>query len=122
MRCCATPHCPELVDKGHCVVHARTKDEHRGTAQERGYDSAWNAYSHRFRAAHPLCGERADGSMDRHHSRCVQEGKETPAQCVDHTIPMSQGGSKWDRNNHMSACFACNSWKANTIEKEHANS
>jgi len=90
----------------------------RGTAQERGYDSAWAAYSLRFRAAHPLCGMRADGSMDTAHSRCAQQGRVTPAECVDHTIPLSQGGSLWDKDNHMSACLSCNTWKANTIERE----
>ncbi len=63
-----------------------------------------------------MCGERADGSMDPIHSRCVQRGLTTPAQCVDHTLPMAQGGSKWDEANHMSACLECNTWKASTIE------
>jgi 5-methylcytosine-specific restriction endonuclease McrA len=119
-RPCATPRCPILVSKGHCVQHAKAIDRQRGTAQARGYDSAWATYSQQFRAKHPVCGERADGSMDATNSRCVQRGLTSPAECVDHTIPMAQGGSKWDERNHMSACLNCNSWKANTIEREAA--
>jgi 5-methylcytosine-specific restriction protein A len=117
LRPCAEPRCPVLVVKGRCPTHARTVDVARGTAQERGYDAAWAAYSRRFRKAHPVCGERVDGSLDWDHSRCVQQGLTTPAQCVDHTIPMSAGGDKWNPRNHMSACRDCNSWKANTLEK-----
>lgn len=117
MRYCAQPLCPNRVVNGRCPVHATQKDLTRGTAQQRGYDSAWAAYSKTFRQQHPICGERADGSLDAIHSRCVQQHRTTPAQCVDHTIPMSQGGSKWDSSNHMSACRDCNSWKANTLEK-----
>lgn len=117
MRPCAQPGCPTLVQKGRCAQHERQQDRARGTAQERGYDHAWAEYSKRFRVAHPVCGERADGTLDRVHSRCAQQGLTTAAQCVDHTVPMSQGGSKWDPANHMSACLDCNTWKANTIER-----
>jgi 5-methylcytosine-specific restriction protein A len=116
LRPCAEPRCPILVPKGRCAQHAKAQDRQRGTSFQRGYDAAWARYSRAFREQHPLCGERADGSMDSVHSRCVQQGLTTPAQCVDHTVPMSQGGSKWDQNNHMSACDACNSWKANTLD------
>lgn len=121
LRPCAQAGCPQLVPKGRCQEHARQQDQRRGTAQQRGYDAPWAAYSRRFRAAHPLCGERADGTLDPVHSRCVyrEDGRlysRGVAACVDHTIPMSQGGSKWDENNHMSACLECNTWKANTLE------
>ena len=116
MRYCAHPPCRVLVQSGRCPTHARQRDLERGTAQQRGYDSVWAAYSKQFRKAHPVCGERADGSLDRTHSRCVQRGYTTPAECVDHTVPMAQGGSKWDATNHMSACQDCNKWKANTID------
>ncbi len=106
-----------MVPKGRCFEHTQQQERTRGTAQQRGYDYQWSLYSETFRQAHPLCGERADGSMDRVHSRCVQQGISTAAQCVDHTVPMSQGGSKWDEANHMACCFACNTWKAKTIER-----
>jgi hypothetical protein len=125
MRYCAQPHCTVLVNKGRCPTHAKQVDIARGTAQQRGYDYAWSQYSARFRAEHPVCGERADGSMDPVNSRCVQRGLTTPAECVDHTVPLRSARSpeererlKWDARNHMSACLECNSWKANTLERQ----
>jgi 5-methylcytosine-specific restriction enzyme A len=116
LKYCAHPNCSVLVPKGRCPQHERQQDVSRGTAQERGYTSRWNRFSHQFLRAHPVCGERADGSLDAVHSRCVQRGLTTPAQCVDHVRPKSQGGTD-DESNLMSACFACNTWKANTIER-----
>jgi 5-methylcytosine-specific restriction endonuclease McrA len=55
--------------------------------------------------------------MDTTHSRCAQQGLTTPAQCVDHTIPLTQGGDMWDETNHMASCLACNTWKASTLER-----
>lgn len=121
MQPCLQPGCPNVVKKGRCATHARQADQGtRGTAHQRGYDSPWATYSRTFRAQHPVCGERADGTFDAVHSRCVQEGLSTPAQCVDHTIPLRDGGSKWDPVNHMSACLACNTWKAQTLEAKSA--
>lgn len=117
MRYCAEPHCNVLVHKGRCPIHTKQADKARGTSYQRGYDSAWATYSTQFRQAHPVCGERADGSMDSVHSRCVQQGLTTQSECVDHIIPMSQGGDKWDESNHLALCIPCNSWKANTIER-----
>lgn len=122
MKCCAHPGCPVLVRKGRCTTHSQQQDRARGTAQERGYDSLWANYSRNFRLEHPVCGEKADGSLDAVHSRCVQRGLTTPAECVDHTVPLSHGGSKWNPANHMSACQACNLWKANTLDKERTTS
>jgi 5-methylcytosine-specific restriction protein A len=118
MRYCAQPGCSTLVDKGRCATHARRADQARGTAQQRGYTSRWATYAAAFRQQHPFCGERADGTRDTVHSRCAKDGLDTPAECVDHTIPLRQGGSMWDETNHMSACQACNLWKANTIEQQ----
>jgi 5-methylcytosine-specific restriction endonuclease McrA len=60
---------------------------------------------------------RADGSLDAIHSRCVQHGLTTAAECVDHVIPIRDGGSVYDESNLMSACLACNGWKERTIER-----
>jgi 5-methylcytosine-specific restriction protein A len=117
--CSGSPTCPNF--QGQCATHGTTaqrRDQARGTAQERGYDHAWADYSKRFRAAHPVCGQRADNSLDRVNSRCVQEGRTTPSECVDHNVPMSQGGSKWDEKNHTALCLACNTWKRNTLEQQ----
>lgn len=117
MRYCLHPHCSALVVAGRCPPHARQADQGtRGTAQERGYTYRWSLRSERFRAAHPVCGERHDGTLDAVNSRCVQQGLTTPAECVDHTIPKTHGGTD-DEENLMSACLSCNTWKANTLER-----
>ena len=113
MRTCAQPGCPTLVARGRCATHAREADRTRGTAEQRGYDARWAAYSRRFRAAHPVCGEQADGRLDPTHSRCLQAGRVGPAECVDHIIPVSQGGDFWNPANHQALCIACNTAKGN---------
>lgn len=120
MQYCGTPGCPTLVPRGRCAAHTRVQarqvDAYRGTAQSRGYDYRWSQVSAYFRKAHPVCGERFDGSLDTVNSRCAQRGLTTMAECVDHTIPKTQGGTD-DETNLMSACLACNTWKAQTIER-----
>lgn len=111
-----------LVSRGRCQTHARQADQGtRGTAHARGYDAAWARYSRQFRIAHPVCGERADGSMDARYSRCLQEHVTSASACVDHIVPMSQGGAKMDPANHIALCLACNTWKASTIERQAAH-
>jgi 5-methylcytosine-specific restriction endonuclease McrA len=112
------PGCGVLVQKGRCPKHAKQQDLRRGTALERGYDARWATFSRAWRRRLPLCGMRADGSMDTVNSRCAKDGLTTPAECVDHVIPMSQGGDQYDENNLISSCLACNSWKARTIERK----
>lgn len=111
------PACSALTRGGKCPQHARQQDMERGSAAARGYDDGWPQYSKTFRQQHVWCGERADGTMDTVNSRCAREGLLTPAQCVDHTVPMRQGGSKWDEANHMACCYACNSLKAKMLER-----
>ncbi len=69
---CGKPGCPALVRGSRfCRKHARSTDQARGTATERGYDKAWAA----FRAAHirgscEQCGvNRADTEwpLELHH-------------------------------------------------------
>ncbi len=88
--------------------------------EKMGYDAAWAAYSRTFRRDHPVCGERANGTLDARFSRCLQEGLTTPSACVDHIQPLRQNGSKWDADNHVALCLACNTWKANTLERRTA--
>lgn len=115
LRPCAQPGCPALVTRGRCVVHSKQQDQARGTAQQRGYDARWAEYSRQFRAAHPICGERHDGTLDPTHSRCLREGRLTPAECVDHIRPVSRGGDFWNPENHQSLCLADNSAKGDRV-------
>jgi 5-methylcytosine-specific restriction protein A len=113
-RPCVVPQCAKVAHaRGRCTTHATEADRSRGTAKERGYDYAWSQYSIQWRTRFPLCGMRGDDRLHPEHSQCVQQGRETPAQCVDHIVPMSKGGEKWNPTNHQSLCLACNSAKGN---------
>jgi 5-methylcytosine-specific restriction protein A len=116
LRPCATPSCPELVQHRHCRVHTRARDVRRGTAAARGYTYRWSQYSKAWLRKHPLCGMRQDGQLSAEHSRCVQGGRTTGAQCTDHIRAVAQGGAFWDPSNHQSLCLACNTAKAIALE------
>jgi 5-methylcytosine-specific restriction endonuclease McrA len=121
MKYCAEPHCPRLVHRGRCTVHrreqGRLQQQRRGTSHARGYDARWARYSKARLQRLPICGQREDGTFDATHSRCARDGRFMPAQCTDHVIPISQDGSMWDPQNHLSLCLSCNTWKHNTIER-----
>lgn len=55
----------------------RAHDEWRGSAASRGYDAAWRALRKAKLAADPLCWW------------CLREGILTPANTVDHIIPIA---------------------------------
>lgn len=42
---------------------------------------------------------------------CLDRGQLTPAEHVDHIIPVNQGGDFWDAMNHQSLCASCHSAK-----------
>ena len=73
-----------------------------------GYNHAWERYSQEFRAAHPLCGERADGQLHTQNSRCARLGLNGKAQVVNHIMSPKQGGAFMDPSNHEGLCRACN--------------
>ena len=68
---CGKPGCPALVKGRFCRDHARSTDQARGTATERGYDKDWAT----FRVAHigntcENCGVHRDDSewpLELHH-------------------------------------------------------
>lgn len=110
---CVEPRCPNRVTKGRCPTHARAYDLRRGTAQQRGYDGTWAAYSKAFRQRFPLCGMKADGTWDRVNSWCANDDQLVPAQCVQHIVPFDprQGQADprfWDKSNHLASCQRCN--------------
>jgi 5-methylcytosine-specific restriction protein A len=63
LKVCSKSGCPELVESGRCVEHRRLDDRARGTASERGYNSAGHR---RFRRAvllrDPICVSCATAS------------------------------------------------------------
>lgn len=114
-RPCLTQGCPNVGTKegrGYCQPCARRRDQRRGSRQERGYSERWLRASERFRAQHPICGERQDGELYPEHSRCVRENIVTQATEVDHIV--AHRGNKalfWNRANWQSLCHPCHSTK-----------
>lgn len=65
----------------------------------------WRKYAHSIRAEEPLC------------IICLQEGRTTPSQMVDHIHPISKGGSKWERSNLQALCHKCHNKKTAKSKK-----
>jgi hypothetical protein len=49
-RVCAEPGCPKIQDETRCAKHRRERDQARGTRQQRGYDSRYNAIGRSYQA------------------------------------------------------------------------
>lgn len=113
-RPCAEPGCPVLVrGQSRCDVHGQQIDRRRGTSRERGYDARWDKLSEWFRSIYPLCGMRVDGVVHEEHRRPQCKGRFVKAGCVDHIIPVSRGGDRYDPANLQSLCIPCNTAKGN---------
>jgi len=108
-RPCATPGCPELVNKGNrCATHAvqRTQatDERRGSAAGRGYGRQWRGLRLMYLRANPLC------------VACAAQSVVTQATEVDHIQRRADGGAdEW--SNFQSLCKSCHSRKTATEGK-----
>jgi 5-methylcytosine-specific restriction protein A len=77
---CRKAGCGALVDApGFCercqTVKHKQDAEHRGTAHERGYTTAWTKAREHYLRAHPLC------------VHCRKEKRITAATVVDHIVP-----------------------------------
>jgi len=77
----------------------RSYDKRRGSARQRGYDTAWDKFSAWYRKEHPLCEE------------CVKNDLIIPVDVVDHIIPLAEGGAHCDEENAMSLCWSCHEKK-----------
>jgi 5-methylcytosine-specific restriction endonuclease McrA len=111
---CAERGCPVLVERGRtrCPAHERAYDLRRGSAQDRGYDARWAAFSRAWRQRFPWCGMRADGQLHTDGgSLCAQQDLKTRAQCVDHLVAIRNGGSQYDESNLESKCLQCSGRK-----------
>jgi 5-methylcytosine-specific restriction protein A len=99
-RQCLSPGCPDVaVIRGRCRAHARTwygtREQRRGTRQQRGYGAEWERQ--RARAL------RRDGW------RCVlcqARGYVALATQVDHIRPLAEGGTH-ALENLRSVCTTC---------------
>ncbi len=65
----------------------------------------WRKYSHQLRKDNPLC------------KMCLEEGRTTPSQMVDHIKEINRGGSIWDKSNHMCLCKKCHAKKSGRNNK-----
>lgn len=117
-RPCPHPGCGVLVDSGRCDKHARAQrqqaDSQRGNSTERGYGGRWRKARAGWLRAHPLCGDRSQGSSLQ-HSKCLQSGRLVAARVVDHIVPhRGDQALFWDSDNWQSLCTDCHNIKTAT--------
>lgn len=103
--------CRQIHGGRGCAAADAAYEQARGTAAQRGYDSAWARFSAAWRRRHPLCGDRVDGPSAE-HSECVREERTTAAQVVDHIVPWrGDRAKKYDPRNLQSLCKQCHDSK-----------
>lgn len=94
---CKHPGCAALIQAGtkYCEKHKALHPEEVRSANDRGYNRAWQKARKQYLAAHPLCVQ------------CVAEGRYRKATVVDHIIP-HRGDERlfWDRSNWQPLCKA----------------
>lgn len=124
MAICATPGCPCVVERGHCADHRRKRDQRRGSAASRGYDSAWQRCRAAFYAALvaadvvPACGATLPDVPSTGDSLCAQEGRLVLEELdCDHIQPHDGQSDPrfWDHRNLQLLCHGrCHSRKTAT--------
>jgi len=97
LRPCNKIGCHSLTEEKYCDKHRievpKQYEQERGTAAQRGYDSAWRKARKAYLAKHPLC------------VHCEAEGRPTLATVVDHIIPhRGDKGLFWDSSNWQPLC------------------
>lgn len=112
--CLGSPRCRNLVERGRCAsCRSSHETSARPSSHARGYNtSAWRAFRGAWLSVHPLCGDRLNGP-DPEHSRCLQEGRVTPATDVDHIVRVTGPDDPrfLDESAVQSLCHACHSAK-----------
>ncbi|WP_405848136.1 HNH endonuclease [Streptomyces niveus] len=93
---CGEQGCNELTSDGRCDEHKRKAWANRSSAWGSGSTRKWRA----FRAA------RLDDEP-----QCRRCGSKQQLE-VDHIIPLSEGGSKWDPANVQTLCGDCHDIKS----------
>ena len=78
------------------IVRGRVlyKNQHK-----KEYDRRWDNFSKRYRKKNPLCVE------------CLKRNRTQPSEHVDHIVPLSLGGKKFDEANLQALCKRCHSRK-----------
>lgn len=93
---CGDPECQELTTEGRCKAHQRKAWANRSKAWGKGSTHKWRAFRAQRLEAEPQCRWCAS---ERHLE-------------VDHIVPLSEGGSKWDAGNVQVLCKACHELKS----------
>lgn len=97
-RPCKNHQCPNTTSNSNGYCDECKADEHRGNANERGYDAKWEKFRKRFLRENPLCED------------CLKERTLTPATDVHHIIKLRDAPErKFDKNNLMALCHKCHS-------------
>jgi len=60
----------------------------------------WKKLSRMVKNEEPLCRE------------CLKNGRPEASKVADHIIPISEGGSEWDRDNLQGLCESCHNRKS----------
>lgn len=99
---CLKPNLPMLNGRQLVKPGERIKYD-RKTNHAKMYNYQWSKVRKQFIKEHPLC------------KACLEEGKVTAAEQVDHIIP-HKGSEKlfWDSGNWQSLCASCHSTKTIT--------
>jgi 5-methylcytosine-specific restriction protein A len=92
---------------------APSADEVRGTAAERGYDSAWTKLRNAYIRDHPVCSFANDTDL---LHRC-----DVAACIVDHIRPISQHGVRLDPANLRPVCRPCHDALTANLKKRGVN-
>ncbi|MFJ3507811.1 HNH endonuclease [Streptomyces luteogriseus] len=92
---CADPECQELTTEGRCEAHRRKAWANRSKSWGSGSTRKWREARKRQLAEEPNC------------RRCGAKATQ-----VDHVVPLSEGGSKWDPANWQSLCGDCHDVKS----------
>lgn len=98
---------PNKANKLECPWNHRTSDpehhkmEDRPRSRKEYHTARWTRESKLFRQKHPLC------------EMCKAKGIITPAEVVDHIIPVDICKDFWDKSNWQSLCRKCNIEKGN---------
>ena len=87
----------QALTRPHVAEKGKTKKVRRADAKR--YDKRWRKLSELIRTNEPLCRE------------CKKDNRTVLAKCVDHIIPIEQGGNMYDENNLQPLCWSCHSKK-----------
>lgn len=102
LKFCCSKGCKEKHSNsnGFCEAHKpKRKSERIKKESSKLYnDRRWKKYSERFRRASQVCA--------------LFDSCGGIAQCVDHIIPVEDGGDFWDTANHQPLCNSCHARKS----------